>query len=67
MWAVNRMELNEGFTLTCNYCGNTTNLTQNGEHVIDFSNTTISTDVDGGWGYYGFWCKNCDEQIQEEY
>ena len=61
------MELNEGFTLTYNYCGNTTNLTQNGEHVIDFSNTTISTDVDGGWGYYGFWCKNCDEQIQEEY
>ena len=61
------MELNEGFTLTCNDCGNTTHLTQNGEHLIDFSNTTISTDVDGGWGYYGFWCKNCDEQIQEEY
>ena len=65
--AITNMELNEGFTLTCNYCGNTTNLTQNGEHVIDFSNTAISTDVDGGWGYYGFWCKNCDEQIQEEY
>ena len=63
------MELNEGFTLTCNDCGNTTHLTQNGEEedVIDFSNTTISTAVDGGWGYYGFWCKNCDKQIQEEY
>lgn len=62
------MELKYGFTLTCNSCGNTTQLTQSTTDCsIDFSNPSIDSDTYGGYGWWGFNCKNCDEEIEGEY